>query len=391
MSKTLYLLILFIINYKAWNLRFITISDNNWLIIHLFYLIAGFLYYGRQESFSFLGENLKYWRWWVAGILISMLSAYFVYNQSFIQSIITYRWHILILQIPVLFKIAPAKENILKATMWFAAFLWVIYFIQLGNPYIIAYDDEVIERALKHNSVLLVPGMVFSAVPLFYCLNDIKENFNYKSVVIMFVCFLFLFFMQNRSMLFSVTVLVGWTILTIKHTQKWLMVFLMAVLVVIVAYNTLEVWNALFEETIGQVDDNDYNRNKAIQYFIFEASPNIWCYIFGNGFLSSHATSLMQDMMSLGVYNSDVGFIGYWNQFGVIPIIIFSLMLVPAVLRKNHSHFIRCWALQILLCSLTISYWGPSNILYMGLFYYLYYYDLKEESLPIEEQEIIET
>ena len=138
------------------------------------------------------------------------------------------------------------------------------------------------------------------------------------------------------------------------------------------------MWNALFEETTTQVEDEEYNRNKAYRYFIFEACPNVWCYIFGNGFLSSHATSHMQDMKAIGVHNSDVGFIGYWNQYGIIPIIAFLLMLIPASVGRHNSHFIRCWAIQILICGLTISYWGPAYMLYMSLFYYLYYLDLKE-------------
>lgn len=373
-----------IINTNAWRLRFINISDNNWLIIQLVYLAIGFLFYGKMETFGLASPKLKYWWWWVAGIFISMLPANYFFYQSISQSLITYRWQLLLIQIPILFKIAPTKEETIKALLLFVVFLWLIYFGQLNNPYIVAYDEESIERALAKGETILLPGTVYVAIPLFYYLGRIKENFDFKSLTIVFVCFLFIFFMQNRSILFSSTILIGWTMLTIKHKNKWLIVFTMAVLVSAVAYSTIDVWNALFEETAMQMENEDYNRNTAIRYYIFEACPNILCYIFGNGFLSSHATSRMQDMMGLGVYNSDVGFIGYWNQFGIIPIIVFLLILIPATIRKNQSHFIRCWAIQILLCSLTISYWGTSYLLYMSLFYYFYYIDLEENTTAVD-------
>ena len=98
--------------------------------------------------------------------------------------------------------------------------------------------------------------------------------------------------------------------------------------------------------------------------------------------------------MAFGVYNSDVGFVGYWNQFGLIPILVFLLMLIPAALGRHNSHFIRCWAIQILVCSLTISYWGGIYVLYISLFYYLYYVDKEEQTNAaelIESKEIART
>lgn len=386
MSKALYLLILLIINIRAWDLYFINISPNRWLVIQIVYLMVGFIYYGKFEVFSHCLPKLKYWMWWVIGVLISMMCANYNYNQTLSQSIITYRNQLLLLQIPVLLKIAPTKEEITKATMWFVLFLWVIYFLQLNNPYVIVHDEKLMERFLEKGEVLIVPGTVFAAIPIFYYLGIIKNNFDFKSLAIVLVCFLFLFFMQNRSMLFSVTVLIGWTTLTIKHKNKWLILLIMAVLVASVAYSTADVWNALFEETAGQVDNEEYDRNKAYRYFIYEASPNIWCYIFGNGLLSTHATRHMINISAQGIFNSDVGFVGYWNYFGVFPIIVTMLMTVPVVFKKEHSHFLRCWAIQILICGLTVWCWDGYKFLFWALFYYLYYYELEENEAETQQQ-----
>lgn len=391
MSKTLYLLILYIINAQAWGLRITDMDFDNWVVLNLIYLLIGFFYFGKMSSFSWFSLKLKYWWWWVAGIFLSMLTANYFYNQSVLQSLITYREQLLLVTIPVLFKIKPDKSDIEKSLMLFSLFLWIIYFVRLMNPDLFNYDEETIEKLYNGQASVIAGWTIMMLLTPFY-LERLKEKHDIKSLLIVFFCFLFAFLLENRSMLFSVTILIGWTMLTIKNKNNWIVVLTMAIIVAMVAYSTIDVWNALFEETSIQVEDEEYNRNKAIKYFLFEASPSIWCYIFGNGFLSTHATSLMQDMMAAGVYNSDVGFIGYWNQFGIIPIIVFLMMLIPAAIGKRCSYAVRCIALIILMCSFTSSYFGIYYMrLFFCMFYYLYYLDLEERTHGIVEKPIIET
>lgn len=390
MNKVLYLLLLIIIDVHAWNLRTISLSADNWLVIQLLYLMVGFIYYGKLENYSWFSKNLKYWWIWVLGIFLSMVPAYLNYGQTLSQSLITYRRCLLLVQIPVLFKIAPTKEEIVKAVMIYFGFVWVIYFMQQANPLIINIDEESLERILRTGEKPMVIGWLFVIIALFYYLDRIKDQFKIKLLLVVFMFFIFALLEQNRSILFSITAIIGWTMLKVKN-NKFLVILTFVILALGVAYYTADTWLSLFEETAEQIDNKEYNRNKAIQYFLFKASPDIWCYIFGNGFLSAHATSHMIDMMELGVYNSDVGFVGYWNQYGVLPIIVFLLLLVPAVIGKKNSHFIRCWAIQILICSVTISYWEPSSLLYIGLFYYLYYVELEKQEEQTNATELIES
>ncbi len=384
MGKTLYLLILLIINSALWNLSFVQWSSDDWLVLQLSYLIVGFVCFGKFENFSLFSKELKYWWLWVFGVFLSMLPAYLNYGQTLSQSIITYRTHFLLVQIPILFKIAPTKEEIVKAIMVFFIFLWLVLYLQSLNPFFanLNEDTPIIGGGM-------VAGWFFVIIALFYYLDRIKEKFSIKILLTIFLIFIFAYIEQNRSILFSITAIIGWTMLKIKKNRV-LMVLTIALLSIVVIYYTADTWVALFEETAEQVGSDKYNRNKAYQYYFFEACPNMYSYILGNGFLSAHTTSNMQDMMDVGVYNSDVGFVGYWNQFGILPIFVFLSMLIPAVIGKKNSHFIRCWALQILICSLTISYWHGGNLLYMSLFYYLYFTDLKDQEEQMDEAELIE-
>ena len=389
MSKTVYLLILLIINSNAWNLRMINLSADNWLILQLIYLFAGFIYYGRMADFHIFTKELKYWWLWLLGILLSMVPAYFNYDQTFSQSILTYRHCLLLVQIPILFKIRPTKEEIVKAILFYFGFVWIIYFLQQANPLVVNIDEETLDKYIRNNEKPMVAGWIFVIIALFYYLDDILKKIYIKLLLIILIVFIFAILEQNRSILFSITAIIGWTMFKVKK-NRFLVILIFFILSLGIAYYTANTWNDLFRETAEQVDNDEYNRNKAYQYFLFKASPNIWCRIFGNGFLSTHVTRHMEDMMDLGVYNNDVGFVGYWNNYGILPIIVFLLLLVPAILGNRNSHFIRCWALQILICSATISYWGAKNLLYMGLFYFLYYMDLENHMESVELTELNE-
>lgn len=388
MGKVLYILFLLIINSHVWNLRVVNISSDNWLVIQLVYLLAGFIFYGKMNKFRLFSEELAPWWLWVIGVLLSVFPAGYFYNQSITQSLITCRGNLLLLQIPILFKIAPTKKEIINALLLFFGFVWIVYFMQSADISIVNLDEERLERFINTGEKPMVNGFVFIAIILFYYLGEIKDSFGYKWLFFILICYVFYLLEQNRSFLFSISLIIAWTILKVNR-KKFIAILTMGVLVSVIAYYTMDMWMELFEETSVQIENDNYNRNKAYRYFLFEASPNIWCYIFGNGFISAHTSNYLHNIMYSGVYNSDVGIIGYWNNFGIIPTIVFFYLLVSAAIGRHSSHFIRCWAIQLLLCSLTAGYLGaPDYILYFSLFYYLYYVDKEEQ---IAETELIES
>ena len=79
--------------------------------------------------------------------------------------------------------------------------------------------------------------------------------------------------------------------------------------------------------------------------------------------------------MELGIYNSDLGMIGYWNQYGIIPVITFLAYIWRSFRAKWCPFYVKATGFHLLACALTISYFGtPANILWFVVFYYLYVY-----------------
>ena len=93
-----------------------------------------------------------------------------------------------------------------------------------------------------------------------------------------------------------------------------------------------------------------------------------------------------------GIYHSDLGLIGFWHQFGIIPTLT-VLVYVIRGLSRNHSYVVRANALNILVSSMTIAYF--LNVRYslgLCLYFYLFYSDAeffankkREESLKMKQ------
>ena len=213
---------------------------------------------------------------------------------------------------------------------------------------------------------------------LYFYLEKLIKKFDTRTFIYSLLIIVLIFFQQNRSSLFPVVILSGWTMLHIKSKYKPIILTFTSLIVVYAIIQTSEIWTELIDQTQNEMSNSDYNRNKALIYFVMQASPSIWCDIFGNGFLSAHTSSQMAQLMKEGIYNSDMGFIGYWNQFGIIPVIVFCHIFISSIFSKKIPYYLKLFAIQSLICAATTSYYGESaKIICFVVFYYLYEYNLK--------------
>ena len=136
---------------------------------------------------------------------------------------------------------------------------------------------------------------------------------------------------------------------------------------------------------MGQLSDPDYNRVKSFDYFV--SGVNGWAsYLWGNGFISGHVSSVVEQLQLEGIFHSDLGLLGFWHQFGIIPPLT-VLVYVIRGLSRNHSYVVRANALYILMGALTISYFlTPRYSLWLCLYFYLFYSDTGYYAAKKEEK-----
>lgn len=374
MKKKNYLILLLIVWFEGWGLHpYGFLSGDIKLIVTLFVMLLGFFMYYVPAKKRVLKSCLMKPFWWImAGILLSMIPAYLYYGQSLGQSFITYRSQLLWFVIPLLLIVSPTEKDVVDAAKWITFLMACVYCSRIINPSLFEINLDILEY--KKLEDMYVEGLSIATIPIFYNLMLIRNKFQWKYLVIIILCYAYIFIMQNRSTLFPVTLLMILSLLSIRSRYRFVWVFICLFIVVVFTIQTGDSWTQLFNETKAQLNNEDYNRNVAFNYYLFEANNNWLTNILGNGFLSSNATSLMQDLMKRGIYNSDMGFIGFWNQYGIIPIIVFTWsMLIPLIRRKRYSWYLKLWAFQMLMCGLTTSYFGSNvHLIYFALYYYLF-------------------
>ncbi|MBR4989172.1 MAG: hypothetical protein IKY85_04595 [Bacteroidaceae bacterium] len=225
------------------------------------------------------------------------------------------------------------------------------------------------------SSLKAIAGIGYVCIPMFYYLQKIKENFSINILFRIIILFAVFFLAENRSNLFPVMLFMLYTFWHIRSKYKPVILFGILLGCIVFFISQKELFLSLYEESIEQINDTDYNRNKAYAYYLFNACPNFLCYILGNGRISIHHNPMVANLMEDGIFNTDVGFIGYWNEFGIIPVIVMFAMFYMVLKAKTFPYFMKLLVLHFIFGGLTVSYFGSDvKIFHFVLYYYLYFY-----------------
>ena len=369
-SKSTYLVGLYILFLQGLKFSpFASIGADGFLILTIFYLCFGQYIYRRTKKIKFPKTYYSCIGWIFIGIFLSMISALLYYNQSIFQSLVTYRMQYLMITPLFLAKIGLSRDDVIQSLY---KFTWVFSFFYLFRR--LTPGLFIISEKFVSGDAVSLPGYTLMTIPLYFTFQKFSREIQLKNILYLIFVIGIIFLQENRSTLFPVLLLSGWMILHVKSKNKIPFIVFFGLVALIALWQVWDTIQVLIDQTQQELNDPRYNRNKAFIYFIEMFSPNLWCSIFGNGYLSIHSTPIMELLMDQGIYNSDLGFIGYWNQFGLIPIIVFLYIYLSAIFRKSSPIYLKCIAIQTLICGLTISYFGSTtHMIFFIIFYYLYF------------------
>lgn len=303
---------------------------------------------------------------------MSMISVLLFWNQGLLTSLLAYKVQYLMLGGIALLVIAPTQREVIKALEIFTILVSGVYLIRISNPNLFILKDGIYDY---HATDISIPGGALTVLLLYYYLQNykytLKTGWLLKSGLILglLIC------MQNRSSLFPAILCCLYVFMSIKSRYKPFILAFLTIIIVFIAIQTLDIWNNLYDQTIKEINNPKYNRNLALTYFLHNGSNNIFTILFGNGIISAHTSSIVEDLKNVGIYNADMGFIGYWNEFGVFPIIVYFTLIYNTLRKSYYPTYLKLFSVQILACSLTIMYFGSSVYMLNFLFYY-YLYEL---------------
>ncbi len=381
MKKSTYIFVLLLLTVNFFDIQpfgsWLSASGGTVGLIMLYlWVFIGFIFFSKRSlhDLSTLKNNAST-MWIFAGLLLSMIPAYLYSQQSLGVSLVAYRRFYFWIAIPMLLYIRPNEPDIIKPLTWFGILFFAMSLLKSRFFPQWFFFSETVQIKMSYaveNELLHFYGLALLLYPLYYYCGKLKDKYSVKDTLMVLLFLTFLYFLQNRSTLFIAVIITGYAFLTSKNKFGIPIIILLSIFIF---YQTQEVWMELREQTFAQLSDPDYNRVKAFNYFVYGANKNLLTILLGNGYLSAHATSRMMDNMEMGIFNSDLGMIGFWNQFGIIPIIVILVVIIKVLVSKACPFYVKAIALHILGGALTISYFAhPADMLWFIFLYYLFLY-----------------
>lgn len=398
MAKTLYFFIALLLGINFWGLIFLEGVFNNTTnaVFALIWALLGFYWFrtrqGYPKNHAFARFNI-YFFWLVAGFGLSVISAHVFWDQGWATGIIVNRGLIWYIYIPIILFIQPSAEELMKAIFFYTLLYSVVWVIQAVTPFpIYSSLASAIELGrtrfeLTENEFgLLLPGYSVILFLLYYRIQLMRDNPNFSNSVFAFILLIFFFLLQNRGALFFAVIVFGYALITLRSRYKYLLVPLFGMLIYITYLYSAEHWNALLKETVEQFNDPLTNRWRSFDLFLFDYAPHWMCNFLGNGLLSANipAGRWIQNLMDQGYYQYDNGMLGFWSQYGVIPMLVLYTVIFRIFLKKSAPFFLKAMAAHILVMPIAWNFGSADIIIFVILIYLLAYYPELQSSRVTE-------
>jgi len=369
----IFLLLLFSVNF--FDLLPITrfIGPNGPFAFYLISLFLVFTFHRRAWIRDSIHWLTPFW-WFLFGIVLSYIPALLYYGQSFTQSFFTYRRFFEFTAFPILIALRPTERELRTALYAFSVVylfftLFVTFFAQ--SWVFLAPEASFIEEG---DYVHILSGIRHVSLAFIFAFHRMIKDSTRKNVAWALFLFAILFLVQNRTTLLAVMLMAVYVIYSMKMSARKLII--MAVIVVtfvLMAVYTSGQWGQLYQMTVSQVLNPEYNRNKALAYMFSSREP--LRYLLGDGFISVNVNPIITTLQESGIYHSDVGFVGLWHMFGILPVIVILVMTVKGLFRRK-SFAVNAAAIYILTGALTLSFFAfGETLLWLSIYLYMYYVD----------------
>lgn len=343
----------------------------------LFVYCFQIIFDNRYKQLIFRNGNI----WILCSFFFSMISSYILYNQNLYQSLkvtgpwifclclyfLCVKWHIsekFIIRFLIIFSVVFTAAEILQQ---------LTYPVMLFNGRAAnEYTGDVEQRMGLWRFYIF--GIDYCILASLFCFQKVMQKSS-KHILLLIVTFLGIVFFVARKNIFAVIscYIVG-AVFSTKKTyvfSKILMcLFIITIFTILPTYMT-----DMIEQTSNDIDNEDFIRYLAADYFINEFNDSPLYIIFGSGLAGGDSLLAKQIdylITNFRFFKSDCGFIGYYSDFGLFGI---GAMLYLIIRIISNYKYVDQYLLLYLLLRIEISFfdfWGnyPRNL--AAWFIYLY-------------------
>lgn len=305
----------------------------------------------------------------ITGILLSIIMVVVFQNQSlYVTFIATLPYLFGYLVFYILMKFNIPKKKIERA-------IWIFCFIGMG-VYIINMITfpNIILGVEKENGYDMSRGIVRLSIRslelivlfFFYSINQWINTKNKIYIWLIILTTIFIILSVTRQYILLSIILGIIFILNKASLSKKIITASLCIIIYLFVLPQIPIYKTMVELSEEQAERNKTEediRIKAWNFYIDEYQTNQITRILGNGIPSignsnwgnEHGQIVDKNLGGNGCYMADVGWAGFYWEFGLIATIGLLIILLKSILKKksNNKQFLTYWCIFISVTSIT--------------------------------------
>ncbi len=387
MNKSLYIFICLVFSVDFWGLAVVlnVLKPDMVLVLSWMWILSGIYFFNESKRLKSLNSHTynKPLILILLGVFISMFSAYYFGRQALLTSLIAQRSIYSFMFLPAILFVQPTEKDIIRALKWISMGTIVVWILVHFKTDIIKLDKEKIEQFQMNNKDLsaklefYVNGIHLVVLYIYIKIYQYIKKFSWDTFLEASLLLIFIVLYQNRSMILGVIPIFIYSMYKFKSASKSTIVIISSIAIIVGIVYTSEVWKLMIEKTQSHLGESDYNRWKALYYYFGHYSSNWFCYIFGNGYPSggnSPLGNLMWSNFEKGIFTSDLGMIGMWVDFGILPLIAIYSIIISILRRSIYPLYLKFVCLHIVFVPTIFHFWANPGVTFFSLIIYMYAY-----------------
>lgn len=223
---------------------------------------------------------------------------------------------------------------------------------------------------------MIEPWFVGTLSSIYSLCNYFQNKQSKKWLLFFLISLVGVYLYQTRVVIGALfAVLIICNLFEIKSRNLIRNVVFALVVVVLVVMNFDSLFGEMFENTTNQFDNSEDDiRTLGLAFWGIEYFPNELCRIFGNGYpyFGSNYGLEIERLARMGLYRVDVGFVGDYNMYGFLYIVVVVLTYCKLFkYRKYIDNYVLYAFLAVLLGSFIMPPFsaGSQVFLILTLFY----------------------
>ena len=330
-------------------------------------------------------------------ILTSIFVSYYSWSQSLANGASTIPmllWIVFFYLLHIKFPIAQL-ERIVFIYGWIYIILYIYQFTHSSQVYFGFREEFKEDRGVIR---ILFPGAGVFFLGYFIALNKVMEKHSYRWIFILYILAgiaVTVLQVTKQSIALLLLITIFHLLRKVSTIKKVAVLVASAVIAIVVLNSDNPVSKGIIESQKDNVSDGSQNiRVMASEYFIADFSPNLVSRILGNGFpnLTSNYgkyVTMLED--NYGYYLTDVGVVGMYAMFGIIPLMAYLFIFIKGLLMSVPPEFqyVKYYLFLILATSLTSDSIFSVSFLITNVFVLYIFQVLYDQNNAIKQNHLV--